>query len=91
MLRLYVFPESRDKTGILANEKRIDGLQKLKVVEKDRLVRGVTMRGQEITLTANPDYFASLGDMHLFGSILNYFLASYASINCFTVFTLKTD
>lgn len=89
LLRLYVFQESRDKASILSNEKRIDGLTKLKVEEKDRLVRGITMRGQQITLTANPDHFASIGDMHLFGSIMNYFLASYASINCFTVFTLE--
>jgi type VI secretion system protein ImpG len=88
LLRLYVFPDGRDRSAILANEKRIEGIMDLKVVTVDRLVKGLTMRGQEIQLGLNTDNFASQGDMFLFSSVMDHFLGTYASINCFTSLTV---
>jgi type VI secretion system protein ImpG len=42
------------------------------------------MRGQEISLRLRQDHFASLGDLFLFGSVLDYFLGVYASMNAYT-------
>jgi len=47
------------------------------------------LRGREITCKARYDYFASQGDLYLFGSVLNEFFAVYASLNSFTHFILK--
>ncbi|MEW5724751.1 MAG: type VI secretion system baseplate subunit TssF [Thermodesulfobacteriota bacterium] len=85
LLRLYIFPEGRDKATIVANEKRIEGLAGVSVKPFDRLVRGLTLRGQEITLKVIPDHFASRGDMLLFGSVMDHFLGTYANINSFTI------
>ena len=84
LLRLYIFPGTRDRSANLANEKRIDGIMDLKVRTVNRLFAGVNLRGQAIDLKLNPDNFASPGDMNLFGAIMDYFLGTYASINCFT-------
>jgi type VI secretion system protein ImpG len=89
LLELYIFPESRDKTATLANRKRISGIEKVEAKPSDRLVSGVLMRGQEISLHLRQDQFASQGDMFLFGSVLDQFLGGYASINTFTQLTVK--
>ena len=84
LLRLYIFPEGRDKPKIAANEKRVNGIEEVRVSPADRLVSGHMMRGQEIEMRVRQDNFASTGDMFLFCSVLDYFLGVYASMNAFT-------
>ena len=80
----YIFPESRDRPSILANRKRIAGIEDVKARGTDRLVAGIPMRGQEIRLKMRRDHFASQGDLFLFGCVLDYFLGCYGSINTYT-------
>lgn len=89
LLGLYLFPDTKDRTGLLANQKRINGLQNIHSTHGDRLVNGIMLRGREIHLEARYDHFASNGDLYLFASILNEFLAVYSTLNSFTRFTLK--
>jgi type VI secretion system protein ImpG len=89
LLRLYVFPESRDKAKITANMKRIDGILEFSVTPADRLIHGMVIRGQQIEMTARQDYFAGLGDLYLFGCILDLFFGVYSSMNTFLSFKLK--
>jgi type VI secretion system protein ImpG len=84
LLDLYVFPESRDRPSILANRKRIAGIEDIEARGTDRLVAGIPMRGQEIRLKLRRDHFASQGDLFLFGCVLDYFLGCYGSINTYT-------
>lgn len=84
LLGIYLFPETRDRTALLANQKRIGGIEKVEVKPSDRLVSGMMMRGQEIRLHMRQDQFASQGDMFLFGCVLDHFLAGYASLNTYT-------
>jgi type VI secretion system protein ImpG len=86
ILRLYIFPEGRDRTKIAANTKRIDGILDIQVTPIDRLVSGFMMRGQEIRMKLSKDNFASPGDLFLFGSVMDYFIGVYSSMNCFTHF-----
>jgi type VI secretion system protein ImpG len=89
LLQLYVFPETRDKAKVAANKKRIDGILGFQVVPLDRLVRGSVLRGQLLELTARQDHFAGLGDLYLFGAVLDAFLGVYSGINAFTQLKLK--
>lgn len=89
LLGLYLFPDTKDRTALLANQKRIEGLQKIRSKPGDRLVNGIMLRGREIHLEARYDHFASQGDLYIFASILNEFLAVYSTFNSFTRFTLK--
>lgn len=84
LLGIYLFPESRDRTAILANRKRIGGIEKIETQASNRLVSGMMMRGLEIKLYLRQDQFASQGDMFLFGCIMDHFLGGYASINAYT-------
>lgn len=84
VLDLYVFEETRDKTSVLANKKRIAGVEKVESNVLNRLISGIMRGGREINIKARQDHFSGPGDLYLFGCILDHFLGSYASINTFT-------
>jgi len=84
LLELYIFPHSRDRRAVLANRKRIEGIQGIHVLPADRLISGIPMRGRNIILRMRQDHFAGAGDLFLFGCVLDYFLGVYASLNTFT-------
>jgi type VI secretion system protein ImpG len=89
LLSLYNFEENRDRSAFVANQKRLDSIQKVQSSATDRLVGRVIMRGRQISLEVRQDHFAGPGDLYLFSTILDFFLSSYASINTFTQLTVK--
>ena len=89
LLGLYNFEDQRDRTAFLANHKRVAGIENLESKGSDRLVSGILMRGRDILLDVRQDHFASQGDLFLFGSVLDHFLSSYASINTYTRLMIK--
>ena len=91
LLQLYLFPEARDKTKVTANLKRIEGITGFQSTPADRLVRGTVLRGQTLTLSARQDHFAGLGDLYLFGTVLDAFFGVYSSLNAFTQFELREN
>ncbi|MBN1104060.1 MAG: type VI secretion system baseplate subunit TssF, partial [Deltaproteobacteria bacterium] len=84
LLGIYIFPGGRDRAKIAANMKRVEGILDLKVKPVERVVSGRMMRGREIRMKLRQDYFASPGDLFLFGTVMDYFLAVYSSMNAFT-------
>jgi len=88
LLDLYIFLESQNQPVILANKKRIIGIERLEDKAADRIFRGMPLRGRDITMNLREDHFASTGDMFVFGCVLDQFLGGYASINSFTRLTI---
>jgi len=91
LLGLYIFTSNSGNTLEVANRKRIEGVSKITVNASDRLVKGVPMRGQTINVKVNPANYAGLGDMYLFGVLLDRLFASFSSMNCFTEFSLTDE
>jgi len=91
LLGLYIFSSNTGNRLEIANRKRIEGVLKITVKPCDELLKGIPMRGQKINVRVNPANFAGLGDMYLFGVLLDRLFASFASINCFTRFSLTDD
>lgn len=91
LLGLYIFSSNSGNTLEVANRKRIEGVSKITVEACDRLVSGMPMRGQSINVRVNPANFAGTGDMYLFGVLLDRLFASFASINCFTEFSMTDE
>ncbi len=89
LLNLYLFSEGRDRSKVSANIKRVDGIIDYAVKPTDLLVKGVMMRGQEIMMTVRQDHFASMGDLIIFGSVMDEFFGEYSSFNTFTHFKMK--
>ena len=88
LLSVYLFPDIRDRSGLLANRKRIAGIEQVVATPANRLVSAVVLRGQEIMLRARSDHFAGDGDFFLFGCVLDEFFGLYASLNAFSRFTM---
>jgi len=84
LLELYIFEETRDKTAIIANRKRIAGIESLSASGGNRMVSGIMMRGLEVAMSVRQDHFVGPGDLYLFGCIMDYFIGNYASINTYT-------
>ena len=71
--------------------RRISSISKVEVRAGDRLFGGNVIRGQEIRVNMSQDYFASAGDMFLFGSLLDRVLATFSTLNSFSAFTLLDE
>lgn len=85
LLSVYIFSERQERGQEIANRRRIDGIQEVSAAPETRLMgRGSLLRGQRVRIKCRPDHFSGIGDMYLFGCVLNHFLADYASINSYT-------
>lgn len=84
MLQLYISANSRDKGMVTANIKRIQGIVDFGIEKEDRLIRGMVVRGEKITISLSQDAFASKGDVVVFGAVMDEFFSRYSSINSYT-------
>jgi type VI secretion system protein ImpG len=85
LLSLYVFSERQEQGQEIINRRRIEGIQDVAAVAETRLIgRGSLLRGQRVAITCRADHFAGIGDMYLFGCVLERFIADYAGINSYT-------
>jgi type VI secretion system protein ImpG len=89
LLRLFVTEGRRDRTTRRINERRIEGIRNLMTTPTDRLIGGAMIRGLDIRLTVSLSHFAGLGDVYLFGTLLDRFFGMYAPINTFTRLTVN--
>jgi type VI secretion system protein ImpG len=84
-LSLYLFSERREGGGELANRRRIEGIQDVVLTRETRLVgRASILHGQRVRIRCCSDHFACIGDMYLFGCVLERFLSDSASIGTYT-------
>lgn len=84
ILSLYVFSKTKDRAALAANRTRVGSIESMDVAASERFVRDSLMRGQRIRLTLKEESFAGLGDMYIFGSVLDVFFSNYAAINTYT-------
>lgn len=84
LLSLYIFQDSRDKAMVAANLKRINSITEFKIEKEDRLIRGMVVRGEKIVISVAKEGFASLGDVVVFGAVIDEFFSRYSSINFYT-------
>ena len=89
MLMLYIFPNNRDKSRVAKNRKHIDAIVAFDVNPIDLVKRGYLLKGHHVFMEVRQDYFASLGDLYLFCSVILRFLSSYASLNTFVTLEVK--
>lgn len=90
LLGLYVFSERKNQSQEVANRRRIESLEEVVATPETRLIgRGGILRGQKIAIKCRLDFFAGVGDMYLFGCVLDRFLGAYASINSYTRLELE--
>jgi type VI secretion system protein ImpG len=83
VLSIYDFKSMHAKQGSKVLTNLLNGLTDIKCVATDRIYRGLPLRGAITTLYVNKDNFSCLGEIYLFCSVINEFLAMYTTINSF--------
>ncbi len=83
VLRAYDFRALVDRQAERIANRRLEGIIKIESKPVDKMINGTFVRGLKSTLYADQTYFASEGDLFLFGTALSHFFALYASINSF--------
>lgn len=89
LLRVYDFQSAYDAQRGLAHQRLLDGILKVDSHFAERMMRGTSARGTEVSVELNEDHFAGEGDAYLFSTILDRFIALYATINAFTQLTVR--
>ena len=89
ILSAYDFRSFSNRPAARAAKQRLDALHDIQVEPKDRLYRGLPVRGLAVRLDMHESGFTSEGEMFLLGTVLNEFLALYANINSFLELTVR--
>jgi type VI secretion system protein ImpG len=83
LLSLYNFLAGSGSPAGRANELRVDAIRTTEFRAVTRMLEGAPVRGAETTVEIDETRFASIGDAHLFGVVLDELLSTYCSINSF--------
>ena len=70
------------------NDRYIAGMTGLVMTQESRLLRGIVVQGQKVTLEVDQTHWASRGLLYLWGSVLDRFLSGYSGINAYTRFEI---
>jgi type VI secretion system protein ImpG len=84
VLELYNFHSLENQQSGRANQLHLDGIVEIESAAEDLLYKGVPIRGMTTRLGLKESHFDGDGDMFLFASIVNEFLALYVSLNSFS-------
>ncbi|HEX7880719.1 MAG TPA: type VI secretion system baseplate subunit TssF, partial [Candidatus Eisenbacteria bacterium] len=90
VLSLYNFQAMHDRQAARENELRLAGIRSLRAEPADAVIGGAVARGRHTILELDETNFSGPGDLVLFASVLDEFLAQYASLNHVSRLTVKT-
>lgn len=91
VITAYDFKARHDRQRERVLEKNLRGMVRVQSEETDRIYRGMPLRGAHTRLTLDERCFSCEGDMYLFSSVLNEFLALYATVNSFHQLTVVEE
>ena len=84
ILRRILQTYNRDSATVKRYLKQIEAISDLHIKVANRIMAGKMRQGWEIRIKLDSEAFCSLGDMFLFGSLLDIFLRGYTSKLFFT-------
>jgi type VI secretion system protein ImpG len=88
-LRLYNFHALHDRQAARALELRLGAMSGFNSVAEERMFNGAPLRGVHTTLELDEEAFSSEGEMYVFASVLEEFLALHVSLNTFSHLTVR--
>jgi type VI secretion system protein ImpG len=90
LLSLYNLQTLGDVGVARGNSARIDAIRGVRAEPARRLYKGALVQGTRLALEIEEKNFASLGDLYLFGCVLDALFASFVSMNSFSELNFKT-
>ena len=94
VLGSYDLPRHYDQQAARVSQQRLDGLIRVAHRQVARLQQGLPLRGIRTELQLDAQRYNGAGDLYLFCSVLNEFLAHHAGLNTYhelSVSTLQGD
>ncbi|MDR3135770.1 MAG: type VI secretion system baseplate subunit TssF [Deltaproteobacteria bacterium] len=88
ILALHSIANDTDLGRGLANLKRIEAITEVDSRLEDMFIKGLPFRGTRVALTIDPSGFASTGDLHIFGDVLEKFFGLFHHINVYSRLTI---
>ncbi|KAF2407367.1 type VI secretion system protein ImpG [Pseudomonas antarctica] len=86
LLKLYL--PSADESGQDANNRRINGIEKVLATQERRFINGLPIEGTVVHLQCRGDHFLGPGGLYLFGVVLDEFFAGCVALNSFVALKL---
>lgn len=91
LLELYNLQILGDVGTARANSARIEAVRKVQAAPVRRVYRGSLVQGTRLLIDVQEKSFASLGDLYLFGCVLDALFASFVNMNSFSELHFKTQ
>jgi type VI secretion system protein ImpG len=91
LLELYNLQVLGDVGQARANSARIEAIRRVQATPARRLYKGSSVQGTRLLLDVEERNFASLGDLYLFGCVLDALFASFVTMNSFSELNFKTQ
>jgi len=89
VLRVYDFQSEYDAQRAMSRERMLEGLLKVEAKLHERFIRGAPVRGMQVAIELNEEYFAGEGDAYLFSAVLDRFLGLYVTVNAYSQLTVR--
>jgi type VI secretion system protein ImpG len=89
ILGLYNFQALHDRQAGRANQLRLAAISAIEARPSERIFRGTPMRGLHTRIELDEGGFAGEGELYLFATVLEEFLALYVSLNAFSQLTVR--
>ena len=84
MLSVYNFRALYDRQAQREHELHMAALQSVQAKPDERFHHGAPIRGTRVEIEMKESNFASEGEMVMFGTVINEFLANYCTMNSYT-------
>ena len=91
LLEVYNLQVYGDVGVARANSSRVQALRRVQATRTRRLYRGSTVQGTRLEVDIEEKPFGSLGDLYLFGCVLDALFASFVTMNSFSELKVKTE
>ena len=83
LLSLYL-PEGGENVGrVVAQRRRVEGIENVSLASDTRLVKGNLYRGVVVTIQLHHNFYPCTGDLYLFANVLAYVLAGFVELNTY--------
>jgi type VI secretion system protein ImpG len=90
LLSLYNFQTQGDQPKARANRMRAEAIRAVNGTPARRFIESAPVRGQRTTIELDESGFAGLGEMFLFGCVLDELLAAHLTLNSFHELSIQS-
>ena len=91
LLEIYNLQVFGDVGLARANSSRVQALRAVRATVTRRLYKGSPVQGTRLQVDIDEKPFGSLGDLYLFGCVLDGLFASFVTMNSFSELRIKTE